>query len=258
MSGTLTFNGVSAASFGLRIGAVRVYDAPGREVQTYTVPGRIGAVYPTKDLSQIPNQIREYTSALYLRSATDEQVERAFVDIRAWLMQDGYAELTDSYEPQFYRRAFFSGDFLPERRGAGPDFVAPLTFSCDPRRYIRNAPTIKISSQGTITTPEKVQGFKISEAAKPLIYISNGGDNVVITFTDANTQQQIGKIITVGEEADFWFDAETLIAYYDDGSRADNMIDDVTGEIRLGPGPTDINLNSALCALTFHPRWWVR
>ena len=169
MSGSLTFNGVTAESLGLRIGAVRVYDAPGREVQTYMVPGRIGAIYPTKDLSQIPNQLREYSAALYLKSASDEEVERALASLRAWLMIDGYAELTDSYEPNFYRRAFFSGDFLPERRGAGQDFVVPLTFSCDPRRYIRNVPTLKVRGQVTITTPETVQGYHITEASKPLI-----------------------------------------------------------------------------------------
>lgn len=258
MSGSLTFNGVTAESLGLRIGAVRVYDAPGREVQTYMVPGRIGAIYPTKDLSQIPNQLREYSAALYLKSASDEEVERALASLRAWLMIDGYAELTDSYEPNFYRRAFFSGDFLPERRGAGPDFVAPLTFSCDPRRYIRNVQTIQINGKATITTPESVQGFTVSEAAKPLIYISNGGDRVIITFSDAASGQQIGQIITVAEEEDFWFDAESLIAYYADGSNANSMIEDVIGEIRIGPGATDVDLNSALCALTIHPRWWVR
>lgn len=258
MSGSLTFNGVTAESLGLRIGAVRVYDAPGREVQTYMVPGRIGAIYPTKDLSQIPNQLREYTAALYLKSASDEEVERALASLRAWLMIDGYAELTDSYEPNFYRRAFFSGDFLPERRGAGPDFVAPLTFSCDPRRYIRNVPTLTVRGQVTITTPETVQGYHITEASKPLIFISNGGDQIIITFSDPETGDQIGKVVTDPEDVDYWFDSETLIAYYPDGTYANDRIRDVSGDIRLGPGQTNVSLNSALCELTIHPRWWVR
>ena len=260
MSGTLTFNGITAASLGLRIGAVNAYDAPGREFQTYAVPGRIGDVIPAKDYTRIPNQIREYAAALYMRAATPEAVERRMVEIRNWLFgSNGYAELSDSYEPQLYRRAYFIGDVAPGRKGAGQNFEIPLRFSCDPRRFIAGDHHFQLSgTSGTVTytTPSTVNGFPISEAAKPLIYVSKGEDDITVTFSDSGGT--FGQLLLAGPEDDFWFDAETLTAYYDDGSPANNRIDDVIGEIRLGPGPVTISFTSSVVALTFYPRWWVR
>ena len=265
MSGTLTFNGVTAASLGLRIGGVSSYAAPGREVQTYYVPGRIGAVYPAVDYSQVPNEIREYAAALYKRAGSNETVERAMADIRDWLLNaDGYAVLSDSYEPQFYRRAYFVGDVIPTRKGAGQNFEIPLRFSCDPRRFIAGVSDFTVhGASGTVTytTPATVNGFSIRDAARPLILISTGGNNTIITFTDATTNALIGKIELsgVGGQTDIWLDAETLNAtFVSDGSNANTIISDIVGEIRLGPGPTTISFNDSLIALTFTPRWWVR
>lgn len=264
MSGALTFNGKTAASLGLRIGGVSSYAAPGRTVETYYVPGRIGAVYPAADYSQIPNEIREYTAALYKRAGSMETVERAMAEIRDWLLNvDGYAELSDSYEPQFYRRAFFTGDFVPTRKGAGQNFEIPLRFSCDPRRFIAgNHDFIVSGSSGTTIydTPATVNGFAIREGCHPLIKISTGGDAVEITLTDITANKVIGKIQLAGllQEFDFWLDGETLNAYFDNGDNANALISDIIGEIRLGPGPTRISFNSSTIALTITPRWWVR
>lgn len=268
MSGTLTFNGTTAASLGIRIGGVTPYDAPGREVQTYTVPGRIGAVYPAKDLSQIPNEVREYSAGLYKRAATPETVERTMAQIRYWLLGlDGYAELTDSYEPQFYRRAFFTGDFAAIRKGAGQNFEFPLRFSCDPRRFIagdHHFTVAGVSGSAVYTTPATVNGFQINEAAKPLIKVSNGGDEVTVTFTDVTEvggvqrNAQIGQLVLANYDDDFWFDTESLTAYYDDGTPANSRIKDVIGEIWIGKGQTKISFNSSLVQLTIYPRWWVR
>ena len=264
MSGTLTFNGTTAASLGLRIGGVSSYAAPGREVQTYYVPGRIGAVYPAVDYSQIPNELREYVAALYKRASSMETVERAMAEIRDWLLNvDGYAELSDSYEPQFYRRAFFTGDVVPVRKGAGQNFEIPLRFSCDPRRFIAGDHDFTIfggAGSVTYTTPATVNGFTIREGCKPLIKIDTGGDAVIITFDDAATNYQIGqlKLSGYGEEAEFYFDAETLNAYDENGENANYLVNDVVGEIRLGPGSTRITFNDPLISLKFTPRWWVR
>lgn len=264
---SLTFNGTTAASMGLRIGGVNTYDAQEREVQLYTVPGRTGAVYPALDLSQIPNEVREYNAALYLRANSAENVERRMAAIRDWLMNTGgYAELSDSYEPDVYRRAFFVGNFAPVRKGAGQNFEIPLRFSCDPRRFLTGNNNFSVDGTTTYTTPSRVNNFKIREASKPLMFVSKGAGIMSATFTDVTVvngsprNQQIGKVEFSATEENFWFDAETLTAYLDDVNRTpcNNMIADVTGEIRLGPGPTKISFDSALLSINFNPRWWIR
>lgn len=259
---SLTFNGRSAATFGLRIGGVNVYDAQEREVQLYTVPGRIGAVYPALDLSQIPNEVREYSAALYLRAATPATVQNQMASIRDWLMNSGgYSELSDSYEPGLFRRAFFVGSFAPVRKGAGQNFEIPLRFSCDPRRFIAGDHSFTLNgSQGAVSyqTPSTVDGFVIREAAKPLIYISKGNDYQTVNFSASGSV--FGRLLLNPIEDDFWFDSETLTAWHDDVDKTpyNEIIDDVVGEIRLGPGPTTIAFNSSMMSMKFFPRWWVR
>lgn len=259
MSGSFTFGGVTAESLGLRVGGVNTYGASGRSVQTYYVPGRIGAVYPQKDLSQIPNEIREYSTALYLQNATPEQVERAMAAIRAAVMTEGYSELRDSYEPDVYRRAYFDGDYLTDRKGAGENFEIPIRFSCDPRRFIVTEMHYIINGIGQISTPSSVNGFTITEAAKPLLLISNGDQNTIITFSDTASGATIGTI-TVQGEADFFFDAESLDAYTegDPTVSANQYVQDVSGEIRIGPSSTTISIDTSQAAVTIYPRWWVR
>ena len=267
MSGYFVFNGFDTRDFGiyrLRVGGVNSYAAPGREVQAYYVPGRIGAVYPAVDYSQIPNEIREYVAALYLRAEANTYVQKMMTLLRQNLLDvDGYAILTDSYEPSFYRRAFFTGDLVPTRKGAGQNFEIPIRFSCDPRRFLLGEHEFYVYGQAggvTYETPSVVNGFTIKDPAKPLIKIDTGGDAATISFTDATTNVQIGqiKLAGYGEAAEFYFDAETLSAYDENGENANGLVDDVVGEIRLGPGPTIISFNDPTVALTVTPRWWVR
>ena len=267
MSGSFVFNGFSSLDYGLRVGGVSSYAAPGRELQTYYVPGRIGAVVPASDYGTIPNEIREYAAALYMRAHINGYVENMMTLLRQRLLDvNGYAILTDSYEPNIYRRAFFTGDFVPTRKGAGQNFEIPIRFSCDPRRYIAgNHDFIIYGGSGTVTytTPDTVSGFIIDDPAKPLIKISTGGNATTITFTDDATNAQIGQIILAGGGSqlatDIWFDAETLNAtFVSDGSNANTLISDVVGEIRLGPGSTRLSFNDPTVALSITPRWWVR
>ena len=259
---SLTFNGSSNAVFGLRIGGFNVYDAQEREVQLYTVPGRIGAVYPATDLSQIPNEIREYNAGLYMRAASPSSVQLRMANIRDWLMNtNGYADLYDSYEPGLYRRAFFVGNFAPVRKGAGQNFEIPLRFSCDPRRFIAGDHSFTLNgAQGAVSydTPSTVDGFTIREAAKPLMKISKGDDYQTVKFSQSGSV--FGQLKINGIDDDFWFDAETLTAWHDDVDKTpyNEMIDDVIGEIRLGPGPTTISFTSSMMSIKFYPRWWVR
>ena len=265
MSGKLWLNQIDAAELGLKIGGINVYDAPGREVQTYRVPGRIGEIYPKKDLSQIPNQIREYTSAYYRHGASRDSVSKGLDDIRAWCMEDRVHEIRDSYEPGIYRLGWWSGDFSPVRKGAGENFEIPLRFSCDPRRFIANAPDLVLSQTAgtTVVTPDTVLGFPIREVAKPLLYVSTDQNLSTITFEDDVTGDFIGQIKIAASEAtdrEFYFDAEDLTAHYmiDGDPSADQEIEDVLGEIRLGPDRVRVSVNVATIYVRITPRWWVR
>ena len=270
MSGSLTFYTKTAASLGLRIGGVDVYKTTGNNITTINVPGRIGQVIPVDYDLLLNNEIREYAAAIYLRAASNADVEEAMIKIRDWLLNHpGYQTLTDSYEPSVYRRAFFSGDLIPKRKGAGQNFEIPLRFSCDPRRYIANVPdtVMNMGAQGaltaTITPPfQDGIGLYIPEAPKPLIKFEGGwaNDPTTLTFTDSTYTEDYGHISFDGNIGTLYFDCETLNATSqpNGGVSLNSWITDAVGDLQLNKTVTYMKRDNVDSKITITPRWWVR
>ena len=270
MSGSLTFNYTTAASLGLRIGGVDIYKTTGNNIKTVTVPGRIGEVVPVSVEKLINNELREYAAALYLRASSAETVEQSFTAIRNWLLNvDGYGRLSDSYEPSFYRRAYFSGDFVPRRKGAGQNFEIPLTFSCDPRRFIANVADTVLNSGASgamtaIITPPAPNGigWYITEPAKPLIKIEGNyaNDPFTLTFTDSNYTEDYGHITVAEDIGTLYFDCETLNATSqpNGGANLNPWITSVSGNLSIGVLGGFVKRNNVDAKITITPRWWVR
>ena len=270
MSGTLTFGGHAASEFGMRIGGVNVYSASGNNAQMFSVPGLIGEVFPDEADVVVPNEIREYSAAIYLRNASAAAVEARMNQIRSWLLDyAGYVQLTDSYEPSFYRKACFVGSFAPIRKGAGSNFQVPLSFSCNPKRFIANAPDFVMGTSETVTevTPYAVSGYSINKNAKPLIKISNTGGNnpaFLIRFRPFNSidpSEEYGSIsvaANIPSTETIYFDAETLNATDGNGRNRNQYILDVTGDIFLPPSRSIVQKTATGAKVTITPRWWVR
>lgn len=270
MSGSLTFYNKSAASLGMRIGGVDIYKTTGNNVQTVRIPGRIGEVVPVSVETLINNEIREYKAALYMRASSVADVEAKFAEIRHWLLDhEGYQTLTDSYEPSFYRRAYFSGDFVPMRKGAGQNFEIPLRFSCDPRRYIANVADTVMNSgaAGSMTaaiTPPQPTGLGqyITVPAKPMIKIEGGyaNDPFTLTITDSQYAEDYGHISVAEDVGTFYFDVETLNATSGPGYGSDlnAWITDVSGDLSIGVLGGFVKRTNVDAKITITPRWWVR
>lgn len=254
MSGTLTFGGVAASTHGLKIGSVNVYNAPSPRQEVFHVPGRIGDVVPVDSPENWPNEIREYAAALYMRNASMTNVAKRFAEIRDWLMKKGYQTLTDSYEPAFYRRAYLSGDFVPQRAGAGQNFKASLVFSCDPRRFLANISDIVLFSAGGSTTvaaaPTAPTIYPVYSKTYPLLTIQGGGEAFDLNFDDGN--ETYGYIKFASTTATFTFDCETLEC------SASGIVTDVSGDLYMVSGGTIFERTKTSPKITLTPRWFVR
>ena len=270
MSGSLTFYNKTAASLGMRIGGVDIYKTTGNNIQTVNVPGRIGEVVPVSVETLIGNEIREYNAALYMRVSSIAAVEDRFAEIRHWLLDhEGYQTLSDSYEPSFYRRAYFSGDFVPMRKGAGQNFEIPLRFSCDPRRFIANVSDVimKYGADGTMTAEIPLPlplgiGRFITVPAKPMIKIEGeyANDPFTLTFTDSQYSEDYGHITVAEDAGTFYFDCETLNATSGPGygSNLNAWITDVSGDLSVGVLGGYVKRTNKDAKITITPRWWVR
>ena len=257
-AGDFTLGSATASGLGMKIGGVNVYNAPSNRQEAFHVPGRIGDVVPEESPENWPNEIREYIAGIYMRTATNTQVARRFNQIRYTLMTGkNYSELRDTYEPEFYRRAYFAGDFIPVRKGAGQNFEVPIMFSCDPRRYIDGIDFAEILSAGTDggrRSPQSPQGFWCYPECTPILKF-NGGTSTQVTIEFYHYGQQdppYGSVSFDATNQTFTFDCETLEC------SLPNVLKNVSGDLFIMSMLTYVKRTGTSGQIMLRPRWFVR
>ena len=135
---TFTFNGVSSADFGIRIERKPDLNRSGRKFKSASVSGRNGNIYQLQDAWE------EVVVAYDIYAGGTEKGDAipAFTDIMEWLNSaDGYAVLTDSYDPLHYRMAVFvdAVDIESQWHTIGQ---ATIKFRCRPQRYLTTSGNI--------------------------------------------------------------------------------------------------------------------
>lgn len=147
---SFTFNGVSAADYGVYVTDVNVFNSAEREVEYITIPGRNGSF--ALDHGRFENIIVEYECAL--GQDTDVDFATAISDFRnALAAAKGYQRLEDEMNPDEYRMAVFSkGLDAPTLNQQTATFK--VEFNCKPQRYLKSGETaVAVSSGGTISNP---------------------------------------------------------------------------------------------------------
>lgn len=240
----------------LKVGSVNVFNAAAQNIEAYNIPGRIGEYLPEDAEVTYPNEIREYITGVYFKNATQEEVQAGFADIRKYLMPfaNKYTTLTDSYEPGYYRRAYFTGEFVPERLGARNNFRIPIRFSCDPRRFILPETSEELPA-GTAST----QVANTSEfPAHPILEVKGCGAAFNISFQhDGETVGEIqfkafSSLVTVV------VDCETTNVTRLNGSNANGWVNQITGSLTLNNGVTTIVKSNSDAAVVVRNRFWTR
>lgn len=146
----LTFDGVSSKTYGVQIYGEGVFNAPDRDVEMITIPGRSGAF--ALDKGRFENIPVTYPAILLADSAED--FADAISDFRNQLCsRKGYCRLADDYHPDEYRMAVYkSGLEVDEEVLRTGKFN--IVFDCMPQRFLTSGETaVTITSGGTITNP---------------------------------------------------------------------------------------------------------
>ena len=162
---TLTFDGESSADYGVYITGQAVFNAPEREVEMITIPGRNGTF--ALDKGRFENVTVTYPAGIF--ADTDEDFSEAISDFRNWLCsRQGYVRLEDDYNPNEYRLAVYKSGLEVElaQLKAG-EFN--IVFECKPQRFLTSGETeITVTSGDEITNPTLFD-------ASPLLEVSGYG-----------------------------------------------------------------------------------
>ena len=190
---SLSFDNTSSRSYGVYITGQAVYNAPEREVEMISIPGRNGAF--ALDKGRFENITVTYPAGIFAENEAD--FAQAISDFRNFLCsKKGYCRLTDEYNPSEYRMAIYKSglEVEPAQLRAG-EFE--ITFECKPQRFLTSGETaVSVVSGAEITNPTlfeahpllAVEGYGSIDFNGSHINIENAlmGD-VVVASAEENT-----------------------------------------------------------------------
>lgn len=147
---SLIFDGESSRNYGVYITGQAVYNAPEREVEMISIPGRNGQF--ALDKGRFENIEVTYPAGIFADSETD--FAEAISDFRNLLCsRRGYVRLTDEYNPNEYRMAIYKSglEVEPAQLRAGQ---FEITFDCKPQRFLTSGETeMAVPSNTAIVNP---------------------------------------------------------------------------------------------------------
>lgn len=226
------YAGKNSTDFNVWISGESTYSSPEKDIEAVAIPGRNGTL--TIDNGRFHN-----IAVLYPAFIIDD-FEKNFDAFKAFLASvKGYARLSDTYHPDYYRLARFNLPIEPEMTQDNRHGRFTVTFDCDPRRFLVSGDrAATFTANGSLRNPTLFD-------AKPLIRAYGTGyftiSGIRVNITTASTYTDI--------------DCELQEAYKG-STNCNGNITLVNGEFPvLKSGANDI-VKSGITRLEITPRWW--
>ena len=211
--GTIEFNGTSSESFGCTIEERPNHTRGSRRGQLVEIPGRNGEI-SIEDDSYSP-----YTQKykLAFKEGDTMPTHKRAAQVAQWLLgARGFCRLEDSFEPDVFRMARYSGDLNIEQVAAEYG-EAEIEFTCQPQRYLKSGETSYKFSAGNARLniavnpiPNGVKsvrldshGTSIIPATSASLRVYNSNDESEYTLaemeTDSEDENHLFGTVDVGE-----------------------------------------------------------
>ena len=205
---------------------------PNRKTDVVSVPGRNGDIIFQQDAYE--NYEQKYEIYISAKKAGLNNIVPAVVE---WLLKDGYRRLEDSYEPEVYRMAYYSGgaeikNYLNEYGRT------TIRFKCMPQRWLKSGEyPIAMQKGGKLHNPTAF-------AAKPLIKVIGSG-NGLLTVGDS-------EIALTGIDGYLMIDSEMMHCYKED----QNCNSKMSGTFPKLGRETTVTWSGGINSVIITPRWY--
>lgn len=229
------YNGARSIDKGLTVEQCPSFVTGQRSVEKITVPGRSGEL--VIDTGAYGNYTQPYE--IWFKDKR-RGTTRAARDIAQWLLSGtGYLRLEDTYDPEVFRLAMFTGPLDVENwmLMAGR---ATLEFDCQPQRWLKDG-------QNPISVESGQRLLNAWQPALPLIQVTGTGEGSLTvggsTFTISDMP---GGITLDSETQDAFFGTQNL----------NNNVQVNGGYPVLQAGETAVSFSGGITAVKITPRWW--
>ncbi len=174
-----TFDGVNSLDYNIGITGSAVYNAPTRDVEMISIPGRDGEY--ALDHGRFNNIEITYPSGMGDNDQTN--FAQRVSDLRNQLASRvGYKRLEDEYNPDEYRMAIYKSglEVSPVQYSRAGQF--DITFDCKPQRFLKSGETATSKARNsTISNPTLFDSHPL------LQFNSNGSDGTISLGTQTLT-----------------------------------------------------------------------
>lgn len=179
------FGGIDSRDYGIFILSSNSYDSPKRKTTAYSIPGRDGDIIVDEGYYlnvDITYKVRISIDKL-LANSPNTNIAYALDNIKDcfYSIIGEYAELRDSYNPDYYRMGCFDNGFEFSEFKNNKDFIdTEITFNCKPYRYREDGKEVIAINNNTnnlIYNPEIY-------ASLPLIQINKGTGDYANVWID--------------------------------------------------------------------------
>lgn len=254
--GVITFSGVASDTLGLVVERPPDYVIPQRDYEVIHIPGRNGDYI--LDNGSYQNVVRSYDIAFGVDVDRDSFYEAA-IRVAQWLHgYSGYRRLSDSYEPNYYRMAYYEEetDIINILTYAGR---ATINFVCKPQRFYTSGETSISFTRGsnkTITNPSAFASYPKIEVSCADVSSSTA----IVSISKANVAQYLVSITGFSGEKTVVIDSATQEIYFKaDSSNASGYVTLSNGFPVIEPGQNTMTASassSGISSAKLYPNWW--
>ena len=230
----LIYKGMPSKDFGVYLNGNETFNGAERDITTIEVPGRNGNL--TIDNGRFKNITITYHAFIFENFSDNTEAYRNLL-----LSTSGYNKLEDTFHPEEYRMARFSGGFIAEPKKTLEVGGFDIVFDCMPQRFLKSGDNpIELTASGSIRNPHLME-------ARPLIRVYGVG-----TVTVGNVP-----ITVTANESYIDIDCETESAYCGSTNLNGNIVLSDGKFWRLSPGYIDVVLGTGVTKVIIYPKWWL-
>lgn len=240
------FDGVDSSDYDVLVSGEGVFNSPERDVEVIEVPGRNGAFI--LDKGRFKNIEVTYPIKNHEANLADFRTKLAGLR-NALSSRVGYKRLEDTFHPDEYRMAQFSGpmEVDPIKYNYATDAI-DLVFNCKPQRYLKSGETEQtVTSGGTITNPTLFE-------SQPLLKVEGYGKITIDGQEIEIKSSAIGPVTIAGS----WTSAQGQEATYTPNLSALASVDSFNVEepkFKFWLYGGDIAIDGSLNVISSDPDW---
>ena len=188
---TLQFDDIDTLDHGVYISGEGAYNAPERDVEMVTIPGRNGELILDND--RFANI--EVTYPAGIKGRDHDEMRKKFREFRSLMASKrGYHRLVDEYNPDEFRLASFVNAIESEATGSGRAAEFELVFNCKPQRFLMSGEAaISVADGDRIFNPTPFD-------ASPMIMVEGYGNLTVNGHEIRIVNEYVGDVTFAGQE----------------------------------------------------------